>query len=137
MTGSDRTYYVNSKTGRDTNDGLTMEFPFASLFPVNRLDLNPGDKVLLARDSVFAGQFLQIRSSGTKEQPIEIGSYSPEKEEGNPPLIAADGQGIWYQDYGTPLDSPTHVYQGYVSSAVLLYDVEHVVIRDDAASYFE
>lgn len=130
MTGSYRTYYVNPETGRDTNDGLSMEFPFASLFLVNRLDLNPGDKVLLARDSVFAGQFLQIRSSGTKELPIEIGSYSPEKEEGNPPLIAADGQGIWYQDYGTPLDSPTHVYQGYVSSAVLLYDVKHVILRD-------
>ena len=28
------------------------------------------------------------------------------------------------------MDSPAHVYQGYVSSAVLLYDVEHVVIHD-------
>lgn len=130
MTSSYRTYYVNQKTGRDTNDGLTMDSPFASLFPINRLTLHPGDKVLLARDSVFTGQFLHIKDSGTKEQPIEIGSYSPEGEEGNLPLIAADGQGIWYQDYGTPLDSPTHVYQGYVSSAVLLYDVEHVVIRD-------
>ena len=130
MTSSYRTYYVNQKTGRDTNDGLTMDSPFASLFPINRLTLHPGDKVLLARDSVFTGQFLHIKDSGTKEQPIEIGSYSPEGEEGNIPLIAADGQGIWYQDYGTPLDSPTHVYQGYVSSAVLLYDVEHVVIRD-------
>lgn len=130
MTSSYRTYYVNQKTGRDTNDGLTMDSPFASLFPINRLTLHPGDKVLLARDSVFAGQFLHIKDSGTKEQPIEIGSYSPEGEEGNLPLIAAEGQGIWYQDYGTPLDSPTHVYQGYVSSAVLLYDVEHVVIRD-------
>lgn len=130
MTSSYRTYYVNQKTGSDTNDGLTMDSPFASLFPINRLTLHPGDKVLLARDSVFTGQFLHIKDSGTKEQPIEIGSYSPEGEEGNLPLIAADGQGIWYQDYGTPLDSPTHVYQGYVSSAVLLYDVEHVVIRD-------
>ena len=130
MTSSYRTYYVNQKIGRDTNDGLTMDSPFASLFPINRLTLHPGDKVLLARDSVFTGQFLHIKDSGTKEQPIEIGSYSPEGEEGNLPLIAADGQGIWYQDYGTPLDSPTHVYQGYVSSAVLLYDVEHVVIRD-------
>ena len=112
MTSSYRTYYVNQKTGRDTNDGLTMDSPFASLFPINRLTLHPGDKVLLARDSVFAGQFLHIKDSGTKEQPIEIGSYSPEGEEGNLPLIAAEGQGIWYQDYGTPLDSPTHVYQG-------------------------
>ena len=131
MTGSYRTYYVNQKTGRDSNDGLTMDSPFASLFQVNRLRLYPGDKVLLAQDSVFTDQFLQIKDSGTREHPIEIGSYSPEEEgEGKNPLIAAGGQGIWYQDYGTTLDSPAHVYQGYVSSAVLLYDVEHVVIHD-------
>ena len=35
MTGSYRTYYVNQKTGRDSNDGLTMDSPFASLFQVN------------------------------------------------------------------------------------------------------
>lgn len=131
MTGSYRTYYVNQKTGRDSNDGLTMDSPFASLFQVNRLRLYPGDKVLLARDSIFTDQFLQMKDSGTREHPIEIGSYSPEEEEeGKNPLIAAGGQGIWYQDYGTTLDSPAHVYQGYVSSAVLLYDVEHVVIHD-------
>ena len=45
-------------------------------------------------------------------------------------MIAANGQGIWYQDYGTELDSPTHVYQGYVSSAVLLYDAEYIWIHD-------
>lgn len=80
MTGSYRTYYVNQKTGRDSNDGLTMDSPFASLFQVNRLRLYPGDKVLLARDSVFTDQFLQIKDSGTREHPIEIGSYSPEEE---------------------------------------------------------
>ena len=53
MTGSYRTYYVNQKTGRDSNDGLTMDSPFASLFQVNRLKLYPGDKVLLARDSIY------------------------------------------------------------------------------------
>ena len=42
MTGSYRTYYVNQKTGRDSNDGLTMDSPFASLFQVNRLRLYPG-----------------------------------------------------------------------------------------------
>ena len=90
MTGSYRTYYVNQKTGRDSNDGLTMDSPFASLFQVNRLRLYPGDKVLLARDSVFTDQFLQIKDSGTREHPIEIGSYSPEEEgEGKNPLIAA------------------------------------------------
>ena len=130
MTSSYRTFYVNQKTGCDTNDGLTMASPFASLFSINRLTLKPGDKVLLAQNSIFTGQFLQIKDSGTKEHPIEIGAYSPDGEEGNMPLIAADGQGIWYQDYGTPLDSPNHVYQGYVSSAVLLYDAEHIIIHD-------
>lgn len=131
MISSYRTYYVNCKTGSDINDGMSMDSPFASLFPINTLTLNPGDRVLLAKDSIFTGQFLQIKDSGTKEHPIEIGSYSPTGEEGeNAPLIATGGQGIWYQDYGIPLDSPTHVYQGYVSSAVLLYDVEHVVIHD-------
>ena len=40
------------------------------------------------------------------------------------------GKGIWYQDYGCPLDSPTHVYRGYVSSAVLLYDAAYVTVQD-------
>ena len=66
MTGSYRTYYVNQKTGRDSNDGLTMDSPFASLFQVNRLKLYPGDKVLLARDSIFTDQFLQMKDSGIR-----------------------------------------------------------------------
>ena len=45
-------------------------------------------------------------------------------------MIAANGQGIWYQDYGKELDSPTHVYHGYVSSAVLLFDAEYIIIQD-------
>ena len=126
MTDLCRTYYVNSMTGSDANDGLSEQHAFASLFAVNKLTLKPGDSVLLAKDSVFFGQFLQITDSGTAEHPIRIASYG----EGNLPCIAAQGQGIWYQDYGQPLDSPTHVYQGYVSSAVLLYDAEHILLED-------
>ena len=48
MISSYRTYYVNCKTGSDTNDGMSMDSPFASLFPINTLTLNPGDRVLLA-----------------------------------------------------------------------------------------
>ena len=87
MTSSYRTFYVNQKTGCDTNDGLTMASPFASLFSINRQTLKPGDKVLLAQNSIFTGQFLQIKDSGTKEHPIEIGAYSPDGEEGNMPLM--------------------------------------------------
>ena len=130
MTSSSKTYYVNPTLGNDANDGQSTQTPFASLNAINRLQLNPGDRVLLARDAVFSGQFLHITDSGTKESPIEIGAYPEDEQAGALPLIEADGQGIWYQDYGMPLDSPTHVYQGYVSSAVLLYDAEHIVIHD-------
>ena len=81
---------------------------------------------MLACGSVFEKQFLQIRDSGTKQMPIVIGSYGC----GEDPLIKTDGQGIWYQDYGKELDSPMHVYHGYVSSAVLLFDAEYIIIQD-------
>ena len=130
MTSSSKTYYVSSIHGNDENNGLDSRTPFASLWAVNRLKLAPGDRVLLERGSVFYGQFLQITDSGTKEAPIEIGAYPETEQTEALPLIEANGQGIWYQDYGVPLDSPTHVYQGYVSSAVLLYDAEQIVIHD-------
>lgn len=128
MTNSSRIYYVNQMTGSDVNDGLSKEHPFASLFRINQLSLQPGDQVLLAGGSSFCGQFLQLRDSGTKEAPIVIGSYDVEDDIF--PVIAADGQGIWYQDYGIPLDSPAHIFKGYVSSAILLYDAEHIVVEN-------
>lgn len=120
------TYYVSSRTGNDANDGKSREHAFATLSAVNHLTLRPGDNVLLEAGSVFAGQYLRITNSGTKDAPIVIGSYG----EGDLPRIDAEGNGIWYQDYGQPLDSPTHVYRDYVSSSVLLYDAEYVTVQD-------
>lgn len=120
------TYYVSSRTGNDANDGKSREHAFATLSAVNRLTLRPGDNVLLEAGSVFDGQYLRITNSGTKDAPIVIGSYG----EGDLPRIDAEGNGIWYQDYGQPLDSPTHVYRDYVSSSVLLYDAEYVTVQD-------
>lgn len=126
MTDTAKTYYVSARTGDDTNDGLRADCAFASLFAVQRISLHPGDRVLLERGSVFHGQFLQITESGAKDAPIVIGAYG----EGDAPRIDAAGQGIWYQDYGNPLDSPTHVYRGYVSSTVLLYDAEYITVEN-------
>ncbi len=129
MKTSSGIYYLSAQKGNDKNDG-SAQHPFATLFAVNRLPLKPGEQVLLERGSVFSGQFLHLSVQGTKEAPILIGAYG----EGNPPEIAAGGQGIWYQDYGTELDSPTHTKEGYVSSAVLLYDCAYVTLRDIAVS---
>lgn len=126
---SSRIYYVSSVNGNDANEG-SKDRPLATLFAVNRLQLKPGDQVLLERNSVFWGQFLHVSACGTKDAPILIGAYG----EGRLPRIEAMGQGIWYQDYGTELDSPTHVREGYVSSAVLLYDCAYLTLRDLAVT---
>lgn len=120
------TYYVSSIRGNDKNDGLTPETPFKTLQQIMERELGAGDRVLLERGSVFENQYLHISGKGEKENLIEIGPYG----EGDMPHICANGTGIWYQDYGTCLDSPTHVYQGNVSSAILLYDAEYIWIHD-------
>lgn len=124
--GLSKTYYVNARTGNDGNDGCSPQSPFGTLNRVNRLKLCPGDRVMLACGSVFEQEYLHITDSGSREKPIEIGAYG----EGAPPAVHAGGNGIWYQDYGTLLDSPSHVKEGYVSSAVLLYDASDIYIHD-------
>lgn len=124
--GVSGTYYVSASKGDDGNDGLSAGTPFRTLGKVNGLKLHPGERVLLERGSVFDNQFLRITDSGRLEEPVEIGCYG----EGLPPAVNANGNGIWYQDYGTALDAGTHVNKGYVSSAVLLYDVSHVLVHD-------
>ena len=54
MTDLCRKYYVDSINGSDTNDGLSENSAFASLFAINRLALKPGDHILLA-----CGMFLK------------------------------------------------------------------------------
>lgn len=121
-------YYVSSLTGNDKNSGLTPDSPFASLDKINEISLCPGDKVLLEKGSVFSGQYLHIKNCGDYEKElIEIGTYGEGKAM---PRIEADGKGMWYQDYGLSLDSPGHIYKGDVSSAILLYDTENILIHD-------
>ncbi len=122
-----RSYYVSSVNGDDKNDG-SREKPLATLLAINQIQLQPGDQVLLERGSVFRGQFLHLSACGTVKEPILIGAYG----DGQLPRIEAMGQGIWYQDYGTELDSPTHTRAGYVSSAVLLYDCAYLTVQDIA-----
>lgn len=126
MKEKSKIYYVSSKNGDDSNHGLDPENAFATLEKINKIILQPGDKVLLEKNSVFENQFLHLTCRGNKDNEIEIGSYG----EGMLPRIEANGLGIWYQDYGIELDSPAHVYKGNVSSAVLLYDAEYIYIHD-------
>lgn len=47
MTDLCRTYYVSQKHGNDQNSGRSSTEPYASLFAINRLKLQPGDRILL------------------------------------------------------------------------------------------
>ena len=120
------TYYVSTLNGNDSNNGQSKNKAFYTLQKINEIELQPGDKVLLEAGSVFTNDFLHIKGSGSEEAPIEIDRYG----EGNDPRIDTNGQGVWYQDYGKVLDSTSHKYKEYVSSSILLYDVEYITIRN-------
>lgn len=121
-----RDYYISSINGNNNNDGSTSSKAWETLDKINDIELQPGDRVLLESGSVFTNGFLHIKGSGSQVAPIEIDKYG----EGQNPRIDTNGQGIWYQDYGKPLDNPAHKSKGYVSSSILLYDVEYINIRN-------
>jgi len=66
-------YFISAK-GNDNNNGLTENSSFQSISKINSLKLNPGDHVLFHKGDSFPGE-LNIRFSGTENQPISIGSY--------------------------------------------------------------
>ena len=59
-TATGTTYYVDSKSGSDSNDGTSESKAFKTLDKVNDLDLEPGDTVLLKKGSVFENQALKF-----------------------------------------------------------------------------
>ena len=121
------TYYISSIHGDNSKDGKSENTAWETLDKLIGLELNPGDQVLLEKGSVFEDAYIHLKDvHGTEEAPIKISSYG----EGNKPVINANAQGIWYQDYGMALDNTAHRRNGYVSSTILLYDVDFVEISD-------
>ncbi len=68
-------YYIHPVVGNDKNPGTTEMAPFKTLARANQLQLQAGDKVLLAADQVFKGQLAFQNASGTSSNPIVIASY--------------------------------------------------------------
>ena len=126
-TATGTTYYVDSKSGSDSNDGTSESEAFKTLDKVNALNLEPGDTVLLKKGSVFEDQALQFtkEDSGTAEAPVKISTYG----EGDRPQINTNGHGQWDLNYGTPLDNRNHKWKGKVSSSILIKDTEYIEIE--------
>lgn len=73
------TYYISSKSGSDSNNGLKKDSPFKTLERISELGLTPGDKILFASGDIFSGTLNLNNISGTEENPILISSYESEK----------------------------------------------------------
>lgn len=122
------TYYISSLHGDNSRAGTSENTAWETLDKLIDLELQPGDQVLLEKGSVFNDAYIHLQDvHGTAEAPIRISSYGEGTEK---PVINANAQGVWYQDYGATLDNANHRRTGYVSSTILLYDVDFVEISD-------
>jgi uncharacterized repeat protein (TIGR01451 family) len=76
------TYYA-AANGDDSNTGLSADRPIKSIAQINKLVLQPGDRVLLRRGDTFRGE-LTIRYAGTESQPIVFDAYG----DGTKPVVS-------------------------------------------------
>jgi polysaccharidase protein len=83
-----RTFYVDSRTGSDGNDGSAAA-PWASVQAVNDAALQAGDTVLFARDAAFNGT-VALDVSGVAGAPITFGAYGS----GADPVLTGGPNGI-------------------------------------------
>ncbi len=81
-TASATTYYIDSITGSDSNNGLSPQTAWQTLSKANSMIFLPGDTILLKRGGVWREQ-LTVSSSGQLGNPITFGAYG----EGDPPEI--------------------------------------------------
>lgn len=68
------TYYISSSLGNDQNDGLSEETPWRSFIPLYRMDLGPGDRVLLRRGDLWRER-LTVRANGREDAWVFVGAY--------------------------------------------------------------
>lgn len=68
------TYYIDSKSGKDTNKGTSEDFPLRTLQKIEKIQLYPGDTVRFKRGSSFIGP-LYITNSGDSLSYITFSDY--------------------------------------------------------------
>jgi len=71
---SGTTYYVDSVSGSDSNNGTSTSTPWQSLSKVNGTAFSPGDSILFKGGDTWSGS-LVISSSGNSSAQITYGSY--------------------------------------------------------------
>ncbi|SHO43792.1 carbohydrate binding domain-containing protein [Anaerocolumna xylanovorans] len=80
------TYYVDSVSGNDSNNGTSSSTPWKTVSKVNAKTFAAGDKILFKAGSVFNGQLYPL-GSGAAGSPIVIDMYGT----GSKPIINGGG----------------------------------------------
>ncbi len=81
------TYYVDSAGGNDDWSGTSPATAWQSLTKVSTVTFSPGDQILLKAGSVWSGQQLYPKGSGSAANPIVVDMY----DTGAKPLINGEG----------------------------------------------
>lgn len=96
VSAQDKTYYV-SVSGNDANNGLTISTAWRTLTPINNLNLEPGDHILLEGGQTFSGSLqMDANDMGTPDHPIIITSYGNSKAT----IYALDNSAIYALNAG-------------------------------------
>ncbi|MBV7333722.1 hypothetical protein KFU94_36920 [Chloroflexi bacterium TSY] len=69
-----RTFYVDSESGDDANDGSSARNAWQSLEKVSSMTFEPGDHIYFRRGSSYSG-CVTINGDGTEDNPIVVGAY--------------------------------------------------------------
>jgi len=96
-------YYINNLSnagGNNANLGTSEETPWFDFDPLDQLEIQPGDSILLARGATW-NQQLTINDSGSAEQWCEIGAYGS----GARPRIIRSGDA---NDRGIRMNNPSY-----------------------------
>lgn len=94
-------YYVHPALGNDANSGTSKTSPIKSLARASELNLQPGDKLLLAQGQIFRGSLRCVGWVGTNANPIIIESleWDSGAEQSNALIDAKSfAEGVLIQD---------------------------------------
>jgi len=88
-------YFIDAVNGNDVNNGTTISTPWKNLSKLYNLTISAGSTINLKNGSVWIGQQLKFKGSGTNSSPIIINNYG----NGAKPIIHGNGltgQGVVY-----------------------------------------
>jgi len=79
------TYYISASTGNDANNGVAPKTPWKSFVPLDKVNLAPGDRVILKQGDVWY-EPLHLHGSGAAGKEIIVG---PDGSSQEPTIIQA------------------------------------------------